>query len=47
MITDREYYDFLLIDFLIQMSNGVEAKDCKIRYKRKEIEKICQIEEIR
>ena len=39
-MTDREYYDFLVIDFLIQISNGVGAKDCKIRYKRKEIE-IC------
>jgi hypothetical protein len=46
-MTDKEYYDFLIIDFLIQISNSVEAKDCKIRYKRKEIEKICQMEELR
>lgn len=43
-MTDEEYCDLILIDFLIQMSHGVDSKDCIVRYTKKELEEMLKNE---
>jgi hypothetical protein len=38
-MTDEEYCDLIFIDFLIQMSKGVDSKDCRVRYSKEDLEK--------
>ena len=37
-MTDKEYLDCILIDFLIQVDKGATAKDVKVRFTKKELE---------
>jgi hypothetical protein len=44
-MTDEEYCNLILIDFLIQISQGVNSKDCKIRLTEEQMEAIVKEDE--
>jgi hypothetical protein len=37
-MTEQEYLDWLTIDCIIQMSKGVEPKDCEVRFTKEDVE---------